>query len=141
MTWLPLVLVVVGNLFYHLGQKSMPRDASPLVLTIVAYLISIVICLALIPLVPGQPGVRASLRPLGWSPVLVGGGVVCVELGFLLAYRAGLPLSTASLTASALVAVVLLPIGLLAFHEGFSLARGAGVLCCLVGLWLVSGRA
>jgi drug/metabolite transporter (DMT)-like permease len=141
MTWLPLALVVVGNLLYHLGQKTMPRDGSPLVLTTAAYVVGIVSCLALIPLVPGQPSVSASLRTLGWSPVLVGGGVVCVELGFLLAYRAGLPLSTAALTASVLVAVVLLPIGLLAFHEGFSLARGAGVLCCLVGLWLVSGRA
>lgn len=140
MYWFPILLVVAGNIVYHLGQKSMPREASPLVVTVVAYLVAMTSCLALIPLVRGQPAVTTSLRALNWSPVLVGIGIVAVELGFLLAYRAGWQLSLASLTANAMVAVVLAPLGLLVFRESWTPTRGVGALLCVVGLWLVSGR-
>jgi hypothetical protein len=29
MRWFPIVLVVLANIAYHVGQKSVPRDAHP----------------------------------------------------------------------------------------------------------------
>jgi drug/metabolite transporter (DMT)-like permease len=59
-------------------------------------------------------------------------------MGYLLAYRAGWTLSTASVTANVALAVVLLGIGTVAFREPWSLSRVAGVGFCILGLWLVN---
>jgi drug/metabolite transporter (DMT)-like permease len=69
--------------------------------------------------------------------VLVGTGIVLVEIGFLIAYRSGWTLGNASLVANATVAVALLGLGVLVFREPVSLTRLSGVGLCLAELWLV----
>ncbi|MBL0173196.1 MAG: hypothetical protein IPP90_21440 [Gemmatimonadaceae bacterium] len=138
MAWLPIVLVVFGNLIYHIGQRTIPRDANPVVATLAAYLVAITATVATIPFMARGVSFGLAWRGLNGSTVLVGVGIVAVEIGFLLAYRAGWQLSNASLTANATVAVVLLALGVLAYREPLSATRVAGVALCLGGLWLVS---
>lgn len=137
---LPLVLVVFGNVVYHLGQKTMPKDAPPLSAIVIAYLVGIVACLAVLPFL--EPGWSvASVRPaFAWSPVLVGLGAAAIELGFLLAYRAGWPISSTSLVTMSVLALVLLPIGLRFFAESWNWERTVGVVLCLAGLWFLRPR-
>ena len=136
--WVPLGIVVLGNVLYHLGQRAIPRDANAVVATLAAYLVAVVGTLATIPLLAKDVQFGSAWRTLNWSTVLVGIGIVGVELGFLLAYRAGWVLGNASLTANVCVAVVLLAIGAMVFREPLSATRLAGVGLCLCGLWLVS---
>ncbi len=140
MRWLPIVLVVLGNVAYHFGQKSVPRDVRPMIATLGMYLVAGLTTLALIPIVASWPSRAEAARAAHWSVALIGVGIVGIEVGFLLAYRAGWPISTASLSAGSLLALVLLPIGILAFGESFSVRRAAGFVLCLGGLWLMSGR-
>ncbi len=42
--YLPLVLVIGGNLIYHLSQKSLPKEANPLYTMIIVYGIAIIAC-------------------------------------------------------------------------------------------------
>ena len=88
MVW-PIALVVLGNVLYHLGQRAIPRDANAVVATLAAYLVAIVGTFATIPLLARGVQLSSAWRLLNWSTVLVGLGIVGVELGFLLAYRAG----------------------------------------------------
>ncbi|MDZ4864219.1 MAG: hypothetical protein SGJ01_12500 [Gemmatimonadota bacterium] len=138
MTWLSIALVVLGNVVYHLGQRAIPRDANPVVATLAAYLVAIVATLATIPLLARGTPLTTAWRTLNWSTMLVGIGIVAVEIGFLLAYRSGWTLGNASLVANATVAVVLLGLGVLVFREPVSLTRLSGVGLCLAGLWLVT---
>ena len=138
MTWLSIALVVLGNVVYHLGQRAIPRDANPVVATRAAYLVAIVATLATIPLLARGTPLTTAWRALNWSTVLVGTGIVAVEIGFLLAYRSGWTLGNASLVANATVAVVLPGLGVLVFREPASLTRLSGVGLCLAGLWLVT---
>jgi drug/metabolite transporter (DMT)-like permease len=137
MRYAPVALVVLGNVLYHIGQKTIPTDAPPVTSILCAYVTAILCCFALLPAL--EPGwtvatVRASV---GWGPVLVGVGIAIVELGFLFAYRAHWPLSTASLVVSSALAVIMLPIGVLGFRETWSPWRPVGIGLCLLGLWLV----
>ena len=34
MAWLAILLVIAGNVIYHLGQREIPRDADPVVATL-----------------------------------------------------------------------------------------------------------
>ena len=139
MFW-PMVVVILGNVFYHLGQRAIPREANAVVATLGAYLIATIGTLATIPLLARDVELTSAWRLLNWSTVLVGIGIVGVELGFLLAYRAGWVLSNASLTANVCVAVILLAVGALLFREPLSATRLTGVGVCLLGLWLVTRK-
>lgn len=138
MAWLSIAFVVLGNVVYHLGQRAIPRDANPVVATLAAYLVAIVATLATIPLLARGTPITTAWRVLNWSTVLVGTGIVAVEIGFLIAYRSGWTLGNASLVANATLAVALLGLGVLVFREPVSLTRLSGVGLCLAGLWLVT---
>jgi len=139
MAW-PIAIVILGNVLYHLGQRAIPRDANAVVATLAAYLVALVGTIATIPLLARDVQLGSAWRVLNWSTVLVGIGIVGVELGFLLAYRAGWVLGNASLTANVCVAVVLLAVGALVFREPLSATRLSGVAVCLFGLWLVTRK-
>ena len=81
---------------------------------------------------------KAEVALAGWRPYVVGIAIVAIELGFLLAYRAGWKISTAVVTANILVAIALLAVGALAFREPVTPVRLAGIATCLAGLWLVA---
>lgn len=139
MRWLPIALVVISNVAYHVGQKAVPRAAHPLVATLGMYLVATLATLALLPFL-GPASWRGAGVAVHWSVALVGVGIVGIEVGFLLAYRGGWPLSTTAVTATTLVALALLPIGLLVFRETLTPPRIAGLLLAVSGLWLL-GRA
>lgn len=138
MMWVSIALVVVGNIVYQIGQRAIPRDANPVVATLAAYLIALVVTLGTIPFLARGVAFGSAWQKLDGSTILVGFGIVAVELGFLLVYRAGWAISTAPLLANAIVAVILLGIGAVAFKEPITMTRAAGIVLCLAGLWLVA---
>lgn len=138
MAWLSIALVVFGNVVYHLGQRRIPPEANPVVATFAAYVVALVVTAAILPFLTQDVELRTAWRPLNSMTLLVGIGIVAIELGFLLAYRAGWLLSNASVTANVLVAVIFVAIGVGFLREHLSPARLAGVALCVVGLWLVT---
>jgi drug/metabolite transporter (DMT)-like permease len=140
MAWLAIALVLLGNVAYHLGLRAIPRGANAAVATLAAYVVATLATAATLPLLAREIPLLPALRTLNWSTVVVGVAIVGIELGYLLAYRAGWTLSTASVTANVSLAVVLLGIGTVAFREPVSFSRVAGVAFCVLGLWLVNRR-
>ncbi len=138
MARLAILLVIVGNVIYHLGQRAIPRDANAAIANLAAYLVAIALTLLLLPVLAPSTPLLPAFRALNYSTLLVGAGILIIELGFLLAYRSGWPLSSASLVANLCVAVIFLGIGVLAFRESWSLSRSVGLGCCMLGLWLIN---
>lgn len=138
MLWFTIGLAILSSITYHLLQKVVPHDLNPVAALLAAYVTSTLLCAGL--LLAGVGG-RAPLpfaRLFSWPIVCLGVAIVGIELGYLLAYRAGWALSTASITANVTVALVLLPVGLILYAEPFTVGRGAGVALCVSGLWLIS---
>jgi len=130
-------LTVVSNVLYHVSQKSIPGGAHPLMSLTVTYIVALAVTLLLWPLYPGGAPSWRSLAGLNWASVAVGVAIVGVEMGVLLAYRAGWKVSLGSTIVNAALAVILVPIGLLFFSERITLANGAGLVLCLAGLRLL----
>lgn len=59
-------------------------------------------------------------------------------MGFIYAYKAGWPVSTASIVQSAFLAVILLAVGVLFYKEAFTVNRVVGLVICLVGLYFIN---
>ncbi len=135
-----LGLAVVSSVFYHLIQKLTPANANPGLTLAITYLTAALLSLALFPFYPLKESLAASLRQLNWTSLALGVAIVGLEIGFLLAYRAGWNVSTAAVIANVAVAIILIPIGLLLFKDRVSLVNLAGVLVCIVGLVMVNSK-
>lgn len=135
--YFPVALTVVGLIFYHLAQKSIPKDLNPFHATMIAYAVGFVLCAICALGYPGKKSVIDSLRDSNWAVIVVGAGAVCIELGFLLAYRAGWRISVAGLATNVVGTLLLVPIGILIFKEHLSLRNILGVIFCVLGLILV----
>src|SRR6266849_4181949 len=88
--YFPFALAVGGMLFYHLAQKSIPKEMNPFHATMIAYAVGIGLCFVCALLYPGKRSLIGSVRGSNWAVFLLGAAAASIELGFLLAYRAGL---------------------------------------------------
>lgn len=64
--------------------------------------------------------------------------MVGLEVGFLYAYKAGWPVSTASIVQSAFLSLALLVVGALLYQEAVTPGKILGAVICLVGLYFLS---
>ncbi len=137
---LSAALVIASNVLYHVSQKSIPAGAHPLLSVAVTYAAALALTLLLWPLSPGGPPRLAGLARLNWATLGVAVSAVGIEIGFLLAYRAGWNINIGSLVVSVAVALLLIPTGALLFAERLSAANVLGIALCLAGLWLITLR-
>ena len=105
----------------------------------VNYVTALIVSLLILPFYPGK-ALRASWRNLNWASVVVGVAIVGIELGFVVAYRAGWRISVASLIANVATALLLVAIGVVFFREHLSGRSVAGIALCILGLGLVMYR-
>jgi drug/metabolite transporter (DMT)-like permease len=137
---LSIALTVGSNVLYHIAQKSIPRGVHPLLSVAVTYAVALLVTLLLWPIAPGATPRLSDLSGLNWATIGVAVAIVGVEVGFLLAYRAGWDVSVGSLVVSAAVALLLVPVGILMFGERLSAANAAGIVLSVLGLVLMMVR-
>lgn len=133
-------MTIGGGVLYHISQKAMAKDMHPFAAIIIAYAIGIVLCAAVMALDPSAKSFLASVKASNWAVVGLGIGATVIEVGFLLAYRAGWNINATSVLSNISVALLLIPIGLLFFKEHLSARSAAGIGCCLIGLYLLSKK-
>ena len=84
-----MALIVVSVTSYQLLQKALPAQANPFLSLSLTYLLSLALCLALLLVFPLRTGLGEALRQMNWATYALSLSVVGIEVGFLLAYRAG----------------------------------------------------
>ena len=140
MYYAAIVLTIAWNVLYHIAQKLMPSAANPVLALLVAYLAAAAICALLLPVFPLGTSLQLALRQLNPGIVGLSLAIVGLEMGFLLAYRAGWQITTAGLISNTAVGILLVPVGVAFFRERPTPTNAAGILVCLVGLVLVNWR-
>jgi drug/metabolite transporter (DMT)-like permease len=133
----PLALVVLSNVLYHSCAKSVPEELNPLASLTVTYAIGAMVSLVFFYLLNPNADIAAEYRKMNWAPIVLGLAVVGLEVGYIYAYKAGWPISTAQIVQAAVLAVLLLFVGKLFYNEGLTWNKVAGIIACLVGLGLI----
>jgi drug/metabolite transporter (DMT)-like permease len=137
----PPILIVLGLVIYQVSQKSTDQNANPFVVVIMAYLIGIAACIVGYFLIPRQDDALVPMmRTVVWSALGIGLGAAAIEIGFMVAYRAGWNLSLLPVAVNVCGAVLLILIGLIAFRESLSTEKIIGILLCIGGLILITLR-
>lgn len=135
--YFPFALAVSGMLFYHLSQKAIPREMNPFVATIIAYVAGIVVCALCAFIYPNDKSFTESVKQSNWAVLLVGAAAACIEVGFMLAYRAGWRISVAAVVTNVAATAMLVPVGILIYKDQLSLRNILGLVFCVLGLILV----
>ena len=135
--YLSISIAILSNAFYHICQKAISSQINPLVSLIVTYVAAIVVSLCILPFYPQPVSLSECFKASIWPSVALGLAVVGLEMGFLLAYRAGWDISVAAVFSNVAVALFLVPLGLVFYKENFSLVNFLGVLLCIGGLILI----
>lgn len=137
MIW-PIALVVFSNIIYQICAKGVPKDMDAMASMTITYLVGAV-CSAIMFFAMNRNGnLLQEYGKMNWAPVFLGVSVVGLEVGFIYAYKNGWAVSTASIVQSAFLAVVLLFVGALLYHETISISKIIGVGFCLVGLFFLN---
>ncbi|MEA1961611.1 MAG: hypothetical protein U9N81_10145 [Bacillota bacterium] len=124
--------------FYHIFQKSTPVNANPILSLAVTYIVAAIFCIGMMPIFANDLNLFGEFKKVGWASYALGFAIVGLELGFLMAYRAGWNISLAGIVSNIAVGLLLIPIGLLFFYDKLSLVNVAGIVLCLGGLVLIN---
>lgn len=133
-----IVLIVASNILYNICQKSTPKGANPFSALLVTYLTAAILTIIASIFYKTDKSFIGSFKDLNWTSVALGVAIVGLEFGYLLAYRAGWNISVGSLVANIFLALVLIPIGILLYKEGFEPHKIVGVGLCIAGLIVIN---
>ncbi len=133
-----IVLIVASNVLYNICQKSTPQRANPFIALLITYVTASILTLIAVLFNKTDKGFVQSITELNWTSFVLGIAIVGLEFGYLMAYRAGWKISIGSLIANIILAIVLIPVGVLFFKEGFDLKKIVGAIFCVVGLVLIN---
>jgi drug/metabolite transporter (DMT)-like permease len=137
---LAMSLTVLANVVYHLCQKGIAPAANPIASLIASYTIALVLALGCFSLLYPRESLFGAMRTLNAASYVLSLGLVGLELGFLLAYRAGWNLSVGALFSNVAVTLILIPIGILLYREPIGARKAIGIAFALTGLVLMSRR-
>lgn len=132
-----IALTIAGNVAYHLLNKSIAPAAHPFASLVATYGVGFLFSLAVVAFTAPQ-GVVGGLKGLNWASYSLGVVVVLLEVGFLLAYRAGWKVNVAAVYSNVAVGLLLLPIGYLLFRETLTMTNLIGIALAVVALVLMS---
>lgn len=135
----PIALVVLSNTVYQICAKSVPEKMNPFASLTVTYLTGAAASLMLFFLLGGG-SLAEEYGRLNRVPFLLGLSVVGLEAGFIYAYKAGWPVSTASIVQSAFLSAALLVVGTALYHEAVTWNKLVGIAFCMIGLIFINRK-
>lgn len=134
----PLALVVLSNVFYQVCTKSVPKGMNPLASLTITYSVGAVASLLLFFALNKKANLIEEYRQVNFAPFLLGIVIVGLEVGYIYAYKAGWPVSTAQIVQAAVLAVILIFLGGVFYKESITWNKIVGIAICLVGLGFIN---
>lgn len=134
----PIALVVLSNVFYQICAKSVPDGMNPLASLTITYLIGAVASMILYYALNKDANIILEYKKINWAPFILGIAIVGLEVGYIYAYKAGWLVSTAQIVQASVLAVILIFIGYLFYHEEITWNKVAGIIVCLAGLGIIN---
>lgn len=135
---IPIALVIISNCFYNIVTKKTPESANAFLSLSVTYFAAAVFSFIAFFIGKGNASFPEELKKLNWTSLVLGIVIVVLELGYILAYRAGWDVSKAPLVANTCLAIALIFIGKFVFGEMITAKHIVGMIICFIGLTVVT---
>ncbi len=137
MIW-PIALVVVSNIIYQICAKSIPKEMDVMASMTITYFVGAVCSAIMFFLLNENGNLLQEYKKVNFAPFFLGICVVGLEVGLIYAYKNGWSVSTASIVQSSFLALALIFVGAILYHEAVTANKLIGVAICLVGLYFIN---
>ena len=137
MIW-PIALVVVSNIIYQICAKSIPKEMDVMASMTITYFVGAVCSAIMFFLLNENGNLLQEYKKANFAPFFLGICVVGLEVGLIYAYKNGWSVSTASIVQSSFLALALIFVGAIMYHEVVTANKLIGVAICLVGLYFIN---
>ena len=134
----PIALVVFSNTLYQICAKEVPAGMNAFASLTVTYLVGAVASGLLFLVTGNGANLLQEYGRLNWAPFVLGLVILGLEAGWIYAYKAGWPVSTAFIVQSAILAGFLLAVGYVLYREPLAWNKVAGVVICLISLYVIN---
>ena len=134
----PLAVVVLSNVFYQICAKSIPEGMSPLASLTITYAIGTLSSLILYYILNKDANIFHEYSKVNWAPFILGLVIIGLEVGYIYAYKAGWPVSTAQIVQATVLADILIFVRYFLYKESLTWNKIVGIIVCLVGLGLIN---
>ena len=134
----PIALVVFSNTLYQICAKEVPAGINAFASLTVTYLVGAVASGLLFLVTGNGANLLQEYGRLNWAPFVLGLVILGLEAGWIYAYKAGWPVSTAFIVQSAILAGFLLAVGYVLYREPLAWNKVAGMVICLIGLYVIN---
>lgn len=137
MIFVPITVAVLANVFYHVASKSISPEQNAFMGLVVNYATALLASAILFFITPHEKFLVEAAKT-NWACILMGLSITGVEAAFIMIYRSGGEISTASLIVNILIAIAMLAVGGIFYHEQISLQKIFGVVLCIAGVIILS---
>ena len=134
----PIALVVFSNTLYQICAKEVPAGMNAFASLTVTYLVGAAASGLLFLVTGNGANLLQEYGRLNWAPFVLGLVILGLEAGWIYAYKAGWPVSTAFIVQSAILAGFLMAVGYVLYREPLAWNKVAGVVICLIGLYVIN---
>ena len=136
----PVAMIVCANTLYQICAKAVPSDMHPLASIVITYLMGAVTATILYFILNrgGDHNILKEFSKANWASFVFGMVLVGLEVGFIYAYKAGWQVSVLSIVTSCFLAITLIIVGFLLYHEMITWNKIVGVAICMVGLVFIN---
>lgn len=134
----PISIIVISNIIYNICAKSTPNGVNAFASLTITYLIAAIVSFATFLISSKGKNIFTEFGKTNWTTFVLGIVIVGLELGYILAYRNGWSMNTASVTANIVLAVALVIVSFLFYKEAITLKQIAGIVLCGGGLVLIN---
>jgi drug/metabolite transporter (DMT)-like permease len=135
--FLPVFIVVVSNVIYDVSAKSIREDLNAYAGTTIIYLILVVFYFLAFMIFNPSASMSIEFSKVNWAVLTFAIATIGLESGYIFLYRAGWNISLGGMVCNVLLAMCMLVVGQLLFHETVSMIQYLGVIFCITGLILV----
>jgi len=132
--YISILLAATAGVLYHVSQKSIPDNASPAVSMMLTFATALVGTIIWYQFDQSNRGWIDQVKHTNWASISLGVSLIGLELGILLAYRSGWKVSNFAVANMTLLALFLLPVGIMLFKESVNIKTVAGLIIALSGI-------
>ena len=134
----PILIIVVSNVLYNICTKSTPSEVNAFATLSITYLVAAVVSFITFFITSKGKNIFTEFGKTNWTAFVLGVVIVGLELGYILAFRNGWSMKTASVTANIALAVVLIFVAAILYKETITIKQVAGIVVCCGGLALIN---
>ena len=136
----PLLIIVLSNTLYQICAKGIPEHMNTYASMTITYAVATLFS-ALAFFVTSKGGnIFKEFSHTNWATIILGIVITGLEVGFIFAYKAGWKVSTLATVSNAALAVILIIVGLVGYHEVSGWSKILGIAICLVGLYFINRK-